>query len=58
MPIINRIHTSLWKSSSANNCNTYLIGWPTRVLIDPGHRELFGHVRQGLDALGIDLEDI
>ncbi|MFC1828113.1 MBL fold metallo-hydrolase [Thermodesulfobacteriota bacterium] len=58
MQIINRIHTFLWKSSSANNCNTYLIDGPIRVLIDPGHSELFDHVQQGLDALGIALEDI
>ena len=43
---------------SANNCNTYLIDGPTRVLIDPGHIRLFGHVREGLSQMGLTLEDI
>ena len=43
---------------SANNCNTYLIDEPTRVLIDPGHSNLFDHVREGLMKLGLTLEDI
>jgi glyoxylase-like metal-dependent hydrolase (beta-lactamase superfamily II) len=41
-----------------NNCNAYLIDGPTRILIDPGHLDLFDHVRQGLSELGLALEDI
>ncbi|MDM8522901.1 MBL fold metallo-hydrolase [Desulfococcaceae bacterium HSG8] len=41
-----------------NNCNTYLIDGPTRVLIDPGHADLFDHVHKNLSELGIGLEDI
>ncbi|MBW2158037.1 MAG: MBL fold metallo-hydrolase, partial [Deltaproteobacteria bacterium] len=48
----------MWESMSANNCNTYLIDGPTRILIDPGHRHLFDHVNQGLMELNLTLEDI
>ena len=58
MKIINNIQAFIWKSMSANNCNTYLIDGPTRVLIDPGHSNLFDHVREGLMKLGLTPEDI
>ena len=35
MQIVNNLHAFIWKSMSANNCNTYLIDGPTRILIDP-----------------------
>ncbi len=43
---------------ASNNCNTYLIDGPTRMLIDPGHTNLFEHVRKGLGALELGIEDI
>ncbi len=58
MRIFNRLHGFMWHSMTENNCNTYLIDGPTRVIIDPGHRHLFGHVQKGLTELGLDLEDI
>ena len=58
MQIANNIHAFIWESMSANNCNTYLIDGPTRILIDPGHRHLFDHVNQGLMELNLTLEDI
>ena len=58
MQIVNNIHAFIWKSTSANNCNTYLIDGPTRVLIDPGHSELFDHVWKELVETGLTLEDI
>jgi glyoxylase-like metal-dependent hydrolase (beta-lactamase superfamily II) len=58
MQVINNIHAFIWQSMSANNCNTYLIDGPTRVLIDPGHRNLFDHVKKGLGEIGLTLEDI
>ena len=58
MELAENIHAFFWKSRSANNCNTYLIDGPTRVLIDPGHTRLFGHVREGFSSLGLTLEDI
>lgn len=41
-----------------NNCNTYLIEGPTRILIDPGHLNLFDHILKGLNNLGLGIEDI
>ena len=58
MLITKNIHGFMWKSMSANNCNTYLIDGPTRILIDPGHTHLFDHVQQGLMELDLTLEDI
>jgi hydroxyacylglutathione hydrolase len=58
MQITDNIHGFMWKSMSANNCNTYLIDGLTRILIDPGHTHLFDHVQQGLMKLDLTLEDI
>ena len=58
MEIAKNVHAFIWRSTSANNCNTYLIDGPTRVLIDPGHTRLFGHVHEGFSQLGITIEDI
>lgn len=58
MQVINNVHAFIWQSMSTNNCNTYLIDGPTRVLIDPGHRNLFDHVKKGLGEIGLTLEDI
>ncbi len=59
MEIFNNLQAFLWQSRTANNCNTYLIDDSTsRVLIDPGHSQFFGHVTQGLDQLGLKTDDI
>lgn len=58
MQIIDDIHAFIWQSTTANNCNTYLLTSPSPILIDPGHLRLFDHVRQGLDDLGLALTDI
>ena len=58
MKITDNLHAFIWESMSTNNCNTYLIDGPTRILIDPGHRRLFGHVEQGLKELGLTISDI
>jgi hydroxyacylglutathione hydrolase len=58
MQIIENLHGFIWRSMSANNCNTYLIDGPTRILIDPGHLRLFDHVEEGLGQLGLDLGQI
>jgi glyoxylase-like metal-dependent hydrolase (beta-lactamase superfamily II) len=58
MQITDDIHGFIWKSASANNCNTYLFGGPAPILIDPGHLHLFDHVRRGLDELGLAVTDI
>lgn len=58
MQITEGLHAFIWESMTANNCNTYLIDGPTRILIDPGHIRLFDHVQQGLHELGLGCEDI
>lgn len=58
MHIFENIHGFIWKSTAANNCNTYLIDGPTRILIDPGHSGLFEHVKRGLHELGLSPDDI
>ena len=58
MKIENDIHAFIWKSMAANNCNTYLIDGPTKVLIDPGHKKHFDHVQKGLESMGLDLKDL
>lgn len=58
MQIVNNVHAFIWESTSANNCNTFLIDGPTRILIDPGHSELFDHVQKELLNTDLTLEDI
>lgn len=58
MQIVNNLHAFVWQSLTANNCNAYFIDGPTRVLIDPGHRNLFDHVDLGLRDLGLKTDDI
>jgi glyoxylase-like metal-dependent hydrolase (beta-lactamase superfamily II) len=58
MKVTDGLHAFLWTSTSANNCNTYLIDGPARVLIDPGHFHLFEHVAIQLRTLGLDICDI
>lgn len=58
MKITDQLHAFVWESTTANNCNTYLINGPERILIDPGHIEHFSHVEQGLKEIGIRLDDI
>jgi len=53
-----KLHAFLWQSMMSNNCNTYLIDGETRVLIDPGHLQLFDHVQKGLADLGLSIDDI
>ena len=58
MKLTENLHGFFWTSPHANNCNTYLIDGPTRILIDPGHAAHFDHVRRALDDLGLGLSDI
>ena len=48
----------LWVDQTANNCNAYLINDEKKILIDPGHYQLFGHVRDDLSKLSLSPEDI
>lgn len=58
MQVAENLHAFIWESMTTNNCNTYLIDGKTRILIDPGHAHLFDHVRNGLEKLGMALNDI
>ncbi len=58
MEIFNGLHAFLWESMTVNNCNSYFIDGPTRILIDPGHTAFFDHVQTGLADLGVRMEDI
>jgi len=58
MRLCNKLHAFIWNSMTVNNCNTYLINGPTRVLVDPGHIDMFDHVQKGLMDLGLEIPDI
>lgn len=58
MKLFDDLHAFIWESMTANNCNTYLIDGPLRVLIDPGHEAYFDHVRRGLADIGLTPGDI
>ena len=58
MRLMDDLYVFLWQSLTENNCNTYLITGKKNILIDPGHYHLFGHVRDGLERLGLSVSDI
>jgi hydroxyacylglutathione hydrolase len=58
MKLLNNLQVFIWRNPQANNCNTYLIQGDKNVLIDPGHFQLFDHVRIGLADLDLTLEKI
>jgi len=58
MQLTDQLHAFIWESYTVNNCNTYFIDGPTRILIDPGHIRLFDHVQRGLANLGLTIDDI
>jgi glyoxylase-like metal-dependent hydrolase (beta-lactamase superfamily II) len=43
---------------AANNCNSFLIYGKKKILIDPGHQHLFGHVEDELKKLSLIPQDI
>lgn len=58
MEIAKDLHAFIWRNTRANNTNTYLITGSKKILIDPGHLELFDHVRSGLDRLNLTPDGI
>jgi len=58
MNVVDSLHAFIWRDMTTNNCNSFFIDGPVKVLIDPGHRHLFEHVRKGLGELNLSLEDI
>jgi hydroxyacylglutathione hydrolase len=47
-----------WPLLNINNCNSYLIDGPFKILIDPGHQHLFAELRNSLGSMDIRPEDI
>ncbi len=47
-----------WRAVTVNNCNSYLIDGPFKILIDPGHQHLFGELQNLLGSISIRPEDI
>jgi hydroxyacylglutathione hydrolase len=58
MKIFDGMHAFLWTNPQANNCNTYFIDGEKKILVDPGHHQLFGHIQDGLSGLSLAPEDI
>ncbi len=58
MKIDENLHFFPWNNPSANNCNSYFIDGEKKILVDPGHAHLFGHVKDQLSLLALNPEDI
>ena len=58
MKIFDNLHAFLWNNSTENNCNAFFINGEKRILIDPGHYHLFGHVRENLAGLSLSPQEI
>jgi hydroxyacylglutathione hydrolase len=58
MQICDNLHAFMWRSPDSNNCNTYFIDGPSRILIDPGHQHLLAHVEKHLDRLNLGIGDM
>ena len=56
--ISENIYAMVWTDYRRNNCNTYLITGRPNIIVDPGHRQLFHHVRESLAELGLTPADI
>ena len=58
MKILEKFYAFLWTDPASNNCNTYFIDGAKKILVDPGHYHLFGHVRDHLSNHTLSTEDI
>jgi hydroxyacylglutathione hydrolase len=58
MQLNDELYAFPWKSLTENNCNSFLIDGPFKILIDPGHQHLFPELRNSLDAINVRIEDI
>jgi len=58
MQLSDELHAFPWRALNVNNCNSYLIDGPFKILIDPGHQHLFTELRDSLDSISIRPEDI
>ena len=58
MKVTNGLHAFIWRNPAANNCNTYFIDGSKKIIIDPGHHNLFDHVMKGLAGLNLSPDRI
>lgn len=58
MKILDGLYGFIWQSASENNCNSFLIDGAKKILVDPGHRHLFQHVKRGLAQIEATPEQI
>ena len=58
MKILDGLFGFIWQSASENNCNSFLIDGAKKILVDPGHRHLFQHVKRGLAQIETTPEQI
>ena len=58
MEVTNNLYAFIWREMRMNNCNTYLIDGSKRILIDPGHRQLFRMVEKELSGIGLSTKQI
>ncbi len=58
MQLTDNVHVYEWTSFTQNNCNTYLVGKNSKVLIDPGHRHLFTNVESGMNSDGLAVKNV
>lgn len=58
MQLFDELHAFAWMNPSTNNCNTYFIDADLKILVDPGHEHLLGHVRENLAQLSVTTDDI
>ena len=58
MQLSEELYAFPWRSLTENNCNSFLIDGPFKILIDPGHQHLFTELRNSLDSINIRIEDI
>ena len=58
MKILDGLYGFIWQSASENNCNSFLIDGAKKILVDPGHRHLFQHVKRGLAQIETTPEQI
>ena len=58
MKILDGLYGFIWQSASENNCNSFFVDGAKKILIDPGHRHLFLHVKRGLAQIETTPEQI
>lgn len=58
MKVSENLYAFLWLDPTTNNCNSYFIDGKKKILVDPGHHSLFGHVKDHLSRLSLSPQDI